>query len=212
MADQNTKTLTNPRQERKGPPAGGIGFFESLEDIYRNSFELAARGQGDFVNEGLEAKNARHEVEQSKLSPEGTIRGFHKQRGIEDVYPEIADRHSAESIAERLNTWKVHIPEVPVADRRVKVNDLLGFQQGYKVPLDEYGMYTGEYYETETEKAEAELIDKQQREADRTEALSMATGKRASSKATVSGGGEENILIKKEGNSPVAGVGDFTGG
>ena len=74
MADQNTKTLSNPKQERTGPPQGGIGFFESLEDIYKNSFELVARGQGDFINEGPVSKG--FEAREPKAFSSGSIENF----------------------------------------------------------------------------------------------------------------------------------------
>lgn len=195
---------TKPREQKVYPSQQIGGTMEYVEGL----IDLIFKGpEGPFVNEGP-VNDLK--LEQLKQLPEHTITGFQNPRGIEDKYP--GGKRIDEETLEQLKVWRMNIAKAPVQEKREEVDNLLKFHKGYEVPINAQGEFAGKYYEVQTELAEAELISKQQREADRAEALRMATGNRTSSKAAVSGVAATELAMSGEEKEGAANISPLKAG
>lgn len=150
MTDTTQLLSPQPKKEVKRNPI--MGLFE-------DTFEYIA---GTPVNEGpvqrvdLEQRGQWKEYTSGRV--EGSLTGFNIPRTPETLNPQIRMEQLKTELTAAHNYEVTHLP---VEEKRVKTNELLGFNRNYKVPVNESGNYSGVYYETEVESKNSELTEQE---------------------------------------------------
>lgn len=165
MTDPITLLSSQSKKEVKRNPV--MGLFE-------DTFEYIA---GTPVKEGslqrVDLEQAGQWKEHIPGRVEGSLTGFNKPRTPETLNPQIRVEQLKRELTAAHNYEVTHLP---VEEKRVKTNELLGFNKNYRVPVDESGNYSGIYYEIEVESKNSEL-SKAELKANREKQVAQARGK-----------------------------------
>lgn len=150
---------------------GPVGF---IDEILKDTVEYIA---GTPVNEARVQRTDLEQLGQWKEYAsqrfEGSMTGFNMPKTRESNDPELRMKQLQGELTAAHN---YEVSHVSVEEKRGEVNKRLGFNENYRVPINEDGDYSGEYYKAEDERKNSKLTEAELK-ANREKQVAQARGR-----------------------------------